>query len=173
MNWRGSIALIGVAALLAAALFLWPTPWGTRTVDGQRVRISRFTGQVQFRRVATGEWETFGDDNRSGVHRAPDGTNPTASELANVRVENVRVLFSLPGSCLRADLVNENKTPLVGEISFHFLIRSPVGTIESERELRGSVDIPAGETRPFEMRTNLNLKPDSDIKMDLRVAPDR
>lgn len=166
---RTALALLIPPLALAFLLTVWPTLWQRTQYQGQQVRINRLTREVQFYTDGSG-WATFGARNRAGVNQSP--SHPTAAELAQVALEEIQVLHGLPNGNVRGRARNPLPHALVGDVVFHLRVTHKTGD-PSDRELRGSVNWPAGQTTNFELRTGLAITPDDTLTINLRPAPER
>ncbi len=161
--------LIPVALLFFA--FVWPTPWRETTYEGAAVRVNRLTNEVRVARPGGG-WEVFGRTSKAGANPPPPGaSDPTAADLARVTVSDVRVLAGLPGGLVRARATSTLARPLSGDVLFHFVQDRRGASENEEREIRGSIRLPAGGSADLAIRTNLTLDPNDVLNLDLRPAP--
>ena len=161
--------LIPFALLFFA--FVWPTVWRETTYGGEPMRVNRLTNEVRIARPGGG-WEVFGKASKPGANPPPAGSpDPTQAELARVTVSDVRVLASLPGGLVRARATSTLARPLSGDVLFHFVQDRRGASENEEREIRGSIHLPAGGVADLAIRTNLTLNPNDVLKLDLRQAP--
>ena len=165
---RTALTLLIPFLTLCFLLLVWPTLWHRTEHQGQAVRINRLTREVQFH--TNGGWATFGAGNRAGANPSP--SLPTAAQLAAVVLEDVRVLHGLPNGNVRGRARNPLPQALVGDVVFHVRVKHKDGD-PSDRELRGSVNWPAGQTTDFELRTGLAITPEDTLTLELRPAPAR
>ena len=165
---RPLLALFLPPLAVVLAVTVWPTTWRHLEAEGRPVRIQRLTNEVQFLR--NGRWTVFGSRNAPGVN--PSEANPTAAELAQVTLKEVRVLYGLPNGLVTGLAYNPLSRPLTGDVVFHLFVKRKAGGGQ-ERELRGSVSWPPRQTSTFEIRTGLSLPEGDLLQVELRPAPAR
>ena len=162
---------LSVPAALLLLAFVWPTLWRYTAYEGRPVRIHRLTNEVQFAQQPGAKiWKTFASENRAGANPSP--RDPTARELAQIKLSDIRVLYSLPNGLLRARATNPLDKPLVGDIAFDLTVKRKSGA-GTERTLHASVNWPPKTTSAFSLRTSLALTPDDQITLSPRAETPR